>query len=80
MQSITCAFWCACTFPHITQFFKLPRFAVYAADLAAPNKELQSIRTLEGYYKVTPECLISRMESLCTQLRVHFGAHAHFLT
>ena len=56
--------------------FKLLRLVACVADLAAPNKELQSIRTLEGYYEVTAESLISRMESLCTHLRVP----AHFRT
>ena len=47
--------------------FKLLRLAACAADLAALNKELQSIRTLNNYYDVTSECLISCMDSLCTQ-------------
>ena len=42
----------------------------------AIHKRVHSIQTLEGYYGATSESSHSRMESLCTQLRASFGAHA----
>ena len=60
--------------------FKLVRLVACAVVLAEPHKKFQSTQTLEGYHGVTSECLIFRMESLRTQLRVRFGAHAYFRT
>jgi len=46
------------------------------SDAQAIHERFYSIRTLENFYGVTSEFCHFRMESLCSQLRASFGAHA----
>ena len=46
------------------------------SDAQSIHERIYSIQTLEGYYGATSESSHFRMESLCTQLRASFGAHA----